>query len=60
MRYLQPMRVFKNKWFDRWARGEDIPDSTLYNAAVEIATGRYDADLGGYYIQKTFSTDRQR
>lgn len=46
------MRVFKNKWFNRWARGEDIPDSALYNAAIEIATGRYDADLGVYLFKK--------
>lgn len=46
------MRVFKNKWFNRWARGEDIPDSALYTAAVEIAAGRYDADLGGCLFKK--------
>ena len=46
------MRVFKNKWFNRWARGEDIPDSALYTAAVEIAAGRYDADLGGFLFKK--------
>jgi hypothetical protein len=46
------MRVFKNKWFNRWARGEDIPDSTLYNTAVEIAAGRHEADLGGCLFKK--------
>ena len=46
------MRVFKNKWFNRWARGEDIQDSALYNAAVEIVAGRYDADLGGCLFKK--------
>lgn len=46
------MRVFKNKWFNRWARREDIPDSALYNAALEIAEGRYDADLGGCLFKK--------
>ncbi|MCK9197892.1 MAG: type II toxin-antitoxin system RelE/ParE family toxin [Syntrophales bacterium] len=46
------MRVFKNKWFDRWARREDISDSTLYNTAVEIAEEKYDADLGGYLFKK--------
>lgn len=46
------MRVFKNKWFSRWARGEGIPDSALYSAAVEIAEGRYDADLGGCLFKK--------
>jgi hypothetical protein len=46
------MRVFKNKWFNRWACGEDIPDSALYNTAVEIAAGRHDADLGGCLFKK--------
>jgi hypothetical protein len=46
------MRVFKNKWFDRWARKEDISDSVLYNTAVEIVAERYDADLGGYLFKK--------
>ena len=46
------MRVFKNKWFNRWARGEDIPDSILYSAALEIAAGRYEADLGGCLFKK--------
>ena len=46
------MRVFKNKWFNRWSRGEDIPDSALYNAAIEIAAGRYDANLGGCLFKK--------
>jgi len=46
------MRVFKNKWFDRWARREDISDSALYNTAAEVVAGRYDADLGGYLFKK--------
>ena len=46
------MRVFKNKWFNRWARGEDVSDSALYTAAVEIVAGRYDADLGGCLFKK--------
>jgi hypothetical protein len=46
------MRVFKNKWFNRWARGEDLPDSALYNAAIEIVAGLYDADLGGCLFKK--------
>ena len=46
------MRVFKNKWFDRWARREDISDAALYNTAAEVVAGRYDADLGGYLFKK--------
>ncbi|QWV93752.1 type II toxin-antitoxin system RelE/ParE family toxin [Geomonas oryzisoli] len=45
-------RVFKNKWFDRWARREGIPDEVLFHAAKEIAAGRVEADLGGYLFKK--------
>ena len=46
------MRAFKNKWFNRWARGEDISDDVLLNAATEIATGKVEADLGGCLFKK--------
>lgn len=46
------MRVFKNKWFDHWARKEDISDATLSNAAREIAAGEVEADLGGCLLKK--------
>ena len=29
-----------------------MSDSALYNTAVEVAAGRYDADLGGYLFKK--------
>lgn len=46
------MRVFKNKWFNHWARKENIPDAALLAAAEEIAAGRVDADLGGRLFKK--------
>lgn len=46
------MRVFKNKWFNRWARQEDIPDAVLYHAAKEIAEGKVEANLGGCLFKK--------
>lgn len=46
------MRVFKNKWFNRWAHGEDISDVVLLNAAAEIAAGKVEADLGGCLFKK--------
>lgn len=46
------MRVFKNKWFNRWARGEKIPDAALREAAQEVASGRVEADLGGSLFKK--------
>ncbi|MBI5593046.1 MAG: type II toxin-antitoxin system RelE/ParE family toxin [Deltaproteobacteria bacterium] len=45
------MRVFKNKWFNRWAR-EGISDAALLNAAAEIITGKVEADLGGCLFKK--------
>lgn len=45
-------RVFKNRWFDRWARRERIADKALLDAAKEIATGKVEADLGGCLFKK--------
>jgi hypothetical protein len=46
------MRVFKNKWFNHWARKEDISDAVLRAAAEEIAAGRVEAGLGGCLFKK--------
>ena len=46
------MRVFKNKWFNRWARDEKISDAVLYKAAEEVVTGKVEADLGGSLFKK--------
>jgi hypothetical protein len=46
------MRVFKNKWFNRWARDENISDSVLLEAATEIIIGKVEANLGGYLFKK--------
>ena len=46
------MRVFKNKWFHRWARREKISDALLLQAAEEIVKGQVEADLGGGLFKK--------
>jgi hypothetical protein len=46
------MKVYKTRWFERWARKQNIEDLTLCNAVREIAAGLYDADLGGGLIKK--------
>jgi hypothetical protein len=46
------MRVFKNKWFNHWARNENLPSSVLLDMAQEIVTGRVEADLGGCLFKK--------
>ena len=47
------MRIFKNKWFVRFARKEGIPDESLQEAVRRIEAGNCDADLGaGVFKQR--------
>jgi len=47
------MRIFKNKWFARFARKEAISDESLQEAVKRIEAGNYDADLGaGVFKQR--------
>lgn len=46
------MRVFRTKWFTRFARKEEISDQKLIEAVREIETGLKIADLGGGIIKK--------
>lgn len=46
------MKAFKNKWFNRWAKGEGITDADLYDTAEEMIAGKVEADLGGYLFKK--------
>lgn len=46
------MRVFKNKWFNRWTRHENISNDVLCQAAKEIIIGKVEANLGGYLFKK--------
>ncbi|MDR2481508.1 MAG: type II toxin-antitoxin system RelE/ParE family toxin [Spirochaetaceae bacterium] len=41
------MRIFKSKWFVRFARKNGLDDAALRAAAEEIEAGNFDADLGG-------------
>ncbi|MCL2804754.1 MAG: type II toxin-antitoxin system RelE/ParE family toxin [Treponema sp.] len=41
------MRIFKNKWFHRFANKEGISDSELKEVAKHLESGQYYADLGG-------------
>ncbi|MFL5260132.1 MAG: type II toxin-antitoxin system RelE/ParE family toxin, partial [Hyphomicrobiales bacterium] len=40
------MRIFKNPWFDRFARKENITDAMLCEAVERVGRGLIDADLG--------------
>ena len=46
------MRVFKNKWFHRWAAKEGLGDQTLLAAVKEMEDGLIDAKLGGHVVMK--------
>lgn len=46
------MRIFKTKWFTRFARKEDLSDKKLADAVQELENGLHDGDLGGNLIKK--------
>jgi len=45
-------RIFKNGWFERFARKERLSDSVLLEAARRAESGLVDADLGGHVIKQ--------
>lgn len=51
-------RVFKLKTLDRWARGV-LSDAELCNAAAEVVSGRFEADLGGGLCKKRIASAGQ-
>ena len=46
------MRVFKTKWFVRYARRERINDRSLCDAIERAERGLVDADIGGGIIKQ--------
>ena len=53
------MRIFKNKWFAKFARKNGLSDGTLRAAALEIEAGSFDADLGGHVYKQRIARDGQ-
>jgi len=45
-------RIFKNGWFERFARKERIADASLREAVQRAESGLVDADLGGGVIKQ--------
>ena len=45
-------RIFKNKWFSRFARKEDIVDVDLCAAISNVEKGLIEADLGGGVVKQ--------
>lgn len=46
------LKVFKTKWFQRFARKGKISDKALLEAAERAKRGHIDADLGGGVIKQ--------
>jgi hypothetical protein len=46
------MRIYKTKWFVRFARQERIADSSLREAVARAERGLIDADIGGGVIKQ--------
>ena len=53
------MRIFKTKWFARFARKEGIDDNKLFEAVAEAEKGVSAIDLGGGLIKKRVSRSGQ-
>jgi hypothetical protein len=46
------VRIFKSKWFQRFAKKEGIADPDLCEAVARAEKGQIDADLGGGVIKQ--------
>jgi hypothetical protein len=46
------MKVFKTRWFARFARQEGLPDDSLLEAIERAERGLVEADLGGGLIKQ--------
>lgn len=44
--------IYKTKTFVRWARKNNVADSCLVNAVLEMESGLIDANLGGGVYKK--------
>ena len=52
-------RVFKTRWFQRFARKEKISDAVLIEAVASAEKGQVDADLGGGVIKQRIARPGQ-
>jgi hypothetical protein len=46
------MKIYKTRWFNRWAHKQGLDDISLCAAVREMVAGLYDADLGGGLVKK--------
>ena len=53
------MRIFKSRWFQRFAKKEGISDTLLWDAAARAEKGQIDAELGGEVIKQRIARPGQ-
>jgi hypothetical protein len=51
--------IYKTRWFDRWARKQDLDNLSLCRAVDEMLAGLYDTDLGGGLFKKRIARSGQ-
>ena len=52
------MRIFKSRWFQRFARKEGITDAVLREAGARAEKDQIDADLGSEVIKQRITRPR--
>jgi hypothetical protein len=53
------VRIFKSRWFQRFARKEGIADAVLREAIARAEMGQIDADLGGNVVKQRIARHGQ-
>jgi hypothetical protein len=53
------VRIFKSRWFQRFARNEGIADAVLREAVARAERGQIDADLGGGVVKQRIARPGQ-
>jgi hypothetical protein len=53
------VRIFKNRWFEKFARKQEIGDDVLREAIGRAERGLLDADLGGGVIKQRVAREGQ-
>jgi len=53
------LRIFKTKWFGRFARQQGIGDGALRDAIGQAEKGQIDADLGGGVIKQRIARPKE-
>lgn len=57
MNAQQQIRIFKSRWFEKFARREGITDAVLVAVIARANSGLIDADLGGGLIKLRVARD---